>query len=268
MKNRLGVSSGSVTWRNRAAATRPVDARRVVVVGRDRLEPREEDDRVGGEALPDRHRDDRRHRPEGVADPLLGRDAEHVEELVEEAVGRAVDPGPHEAHRDRRGDQRQEVHGPDPRDAPERLVEREREAERQGHPERHRHERVERRVAERHPEAPVAQEPGVVVEADPVRRPQQVPAGEADPERGEDRAGREEREADDHRRDEQPGPALLAATRTAALRRTAAVPREAQPDPARSERRSARNGHRTLVRVPVRPPATACPPRGCRSTAR
>ena len=252
VKNRLGVSSGRVTWRNRRRRPGAVDARRVVVVGRDRLEPREEDDRVGREALPDRHRDDRRHRPEGIADPLLGRDAEHAEELVEEAGRGAVDPGPDEADRDRRGDERQEVHRPDPGDAPQRLVERERETERQRQPERHRHDRVEGRVAERHPEPPVVEQPGVVVEADPVGRAQQVPAREADPERRDDRAGREEREADHHRRDEQPGPAFLVATRTAALRRTAAVPREAQPDPARSERRAARSGHRTLTLVAPR----------------
>ena len=143
---------------------------------------------------------------------------------------------PTPAHRDRRGDQRQEVHRPDPRDAPDRLVEAEREAERQGHPQGHRDERVERGVAQRDPERDRPASRAKLSRPTKLRRRRAGPSSvRLMPNVARIGPGREHREADQHGREEQPAPSARSLPRGPRRRgappRSVAKRRPIQPDP-------------------------------------
>ena len=139
-----------------------------------------------------------------------------AKELVEQAALGRVDPEPHQADGDGRGHQRQEVHGPDPRDAPDGLVQAHRDGQRHGHAQGHRDDRVEDGVAEGHPEPVVVGEVAEVVEPVERRRRQQVPRGEADAQGRQDGTRGQHRETDERGRQEQPRPLALARQRAAA----------------------------------------------------
>ena len=213
MKKMLGVSSGRTTFRKRAQRPAPSTLAASSSSAGDRLEAGQEDDDVRPEALPDGHRDDRRHGQGRVAQPFLRRNPEQADELVEEPRVRAVDPLPDEGDRDRRGDDRQEIGRPDPRDPADGLIEGERQEERDQHPERHRHDRVEGGVAERLEEPVVRGERDEVVQPDELRRAQQVPFRQADRERRQDRPGRQDGQPDQGRGQEEQCPATLPAER-------------------------------------------------------
>ena len=193
-----------------------VHACRVEQLRGDRLEGCQEDDHVHAEPLPDRHGDDGRHRQHWIVDPLLWREADHPEDLIEQAGVRVVDPLPDEGHGDRRRDHRQEVRGPNEGDAADLDIERHGHAEGQRQAERDRHDRVEERVAQCLEETVVGQQREIVVEASQLGRRQQIPVREADCEGRQDGSGRQHRQSDEGRGKEQQCPATLTGKRPAA----------------------------------------------------
>ncbi len=89
-----------------------IDARRFVQLFRNTLEARYENEHVVTKVLPDRHDDDRRHRPPRVAEPV-DRAKTHVpEEVVEEAIPRMIEVAPDDGDGDEGRHERREVDGP------------------------------------------------------------------------------------------------------------------------------------------------------------
>src|SRR5690606_21551082 len=160
-----------------------VDLGRLVVLVRDVEQAGQVDDHVVAGALPDDQQDDGRHRPLLVGEPVDGGAAEQLDDLVEEADARVVQPLPHHRHRHHRGDDRQEEGGAEDAHAAHAGGQRHGEQQRQGHLERHAGGHEVEGVPDGVPEAPVVPQPHVVVEADGLGGgPQQQPVGEADAE--------------------------------------------------------------------------------------
>ena len=167
VKKMLGVSSGRVMWRKRARRPAPSTcaaswyscgmawrpARKMMT-----LTPRPCQTLM-------RMMDGIAHMGSRRSSAGAGCRATPSSSLSRPALGR-IDPEPHQADRDGRGHERQEVHRPDPRDAPDGLVEAQRDGQRHGHAQGHRDDRVEDGVAERHPEAVVVEQVAEVVQAD------------------------------------------------------------------------------------------------------
>ena len=95
------------------------------------------------------------------------------------------------------------------------LVQTEGDGQSDEHADGHGEQRVEGGVLHRPPEARALGERSKVVQAHPSRRGQQVPIGQADPQRGEDGSRREDRQAQDGGSQEEPGPAILPVQRAA-----------------------------------------------------
>jgi hypothetical protein len=141
--------------RNRTRRIRAIEGGRLVLLGRDRLHPRQEVHRVEGRPLPDRHQ---HHRPKG--DRRIGQELDQRllaepgdPEVVDEPCRAAVeDPAPGEGHDHRRRRPRQEEHRP--RQAPERepLVEQERHRQAEDELGENRDGGVDRRHPDRVPE--------------------------------------------------------------------------------------------------------------------
>ena len=78
---------------------RAVDARRLVELLRDVLQPGHEDDHVVAEVLPHRERDDGWHRPSRVAEPIDRRQSDAGQNAVQHPEARVVEKPKN--HRDR-----------------------------------------------------------------------------------------------------------------------------------------------------------------------
>ena len=138
--------------------------------GRDALQRGQVDDHVEPEPPPHGHRHDAVHRLVGILEELLLRQADLVQQVVDQPEGRVEQPQEDDPGGHRRGDQRDE-HGepvePDPADL---AVQRDRHAQRADHRDRHEHDRVDERVADRRAELRVLGQRPVVGQADVVAR--------------------------------------------------------------------------------------------------
>ena len=138
----------------------PVDAGRLVILLRDRLERGQEDHGVEADPDPDAHDGDGRAHLEQALQPLLGRNADERQGVVQEAIDRVVDPLPDEGGRDQRGGEGQEVHGgPDvpPREAGD-PVETERHRQGADHRDGHGHQQELDGVLDGGPEGGVGED--------------------------------------------------------------------------------------------------------------
>src|SRR5574341_207635 len=91
--------------------TGPVDGRGLVELWRDGLEPRQVDDHVIPQVLPDTEDDDRSEGHVAGHQPGLLREADELEQHVEDAELRVVHPPPDHGRGDGAGDHGREVHG-------------------------------------------------------------------------------------------------------------------------------------------------------------
>ena len=88
-----------------------VDVRCLVQLLGNALEAGDEDEHVVTEVLPDRHEDDRRHRPVGIAKPIDRSDADVAEQVIEEPVAWVVEIAPDDGDGDERRDKGREIDG-------------------------------------------------------------------------------------------------------------------------------------------------------------
>ena len=134
------------------------------------LQRRQQDDHVVAEVLPHGEDHDRRHRPARIAHPVDRVDPDRGERVVQEAVARVEDVAPHDRDRDQRRDHRREVHRAEhAAELRDLRIHEQRCAERRADRQRHAERDEVQRVAERFPEQRLAQQPRVVLEADPAQ---------------------------------------------------------------------------------------------------
>src|SRR6476646_10536392 len=75
---------------------------------RDALQPRKEDDHVVAEVLPHREKDDRRHGPTGIAQPVDRPQSQSFQTVVEKTAARVQQVTPYDSDGDEGGDDRRE----------------------------------------------------------------------------------------------------------------------------------------------------------------
>ena len=128
----------------------------------------EDEDRAEGRHLPDVGDDHHPHRRRVLGQPwdVFVQGADLGEQRVERAVGRVVDPAPHQGVDDRRQRPGQDHQRPEQPAEPHRLVHQHRQADAEAELERGRHDREEERLVDRVPEARAGQLRDVVAQAD------------------------------------------------------------------------------------------------------
>ena len=175
-------------------------------VGRQRLDPREQDEEDERRPVPDVDDDDRPERVVDRAEPAHRAEPRGHERLIEDAELEIVHELPHAADGDRRHEDRQDHERPDDALGPRQPADQERDREAQHHLRRDRGDHEDQGVAERGPEHPVREQ-----ELEIARRrqsPDLRPLGERDgrdahPQKVE-RGVHGERDEDEERREQRP----------------------------------------------------------------
>ena len=204
-----GRSSGRVMRQKARAGRHAVDAGGLVEMLRDALQPRQQDDHVEAQHLPEVGGDDAGQRPVEALQELdrLVDDAARAQHVVEEAAALVIEPAPDDADRHRHQRIGQKDDGAIDGGAPEVAVDQ--QGDRKGQRDGDRRAADEdQRVGERIPEhVVVEQHLLVVIDADPGRRlerrprlerQQHVPAERQEAVEKEDRQ-RRRKEAGDER---------------------------------------------------------------------
>ncbi|MBP2349419.1 hypothetical protein JOF29_000502 [Kribbella aluminosa] len=139
-------------------------------------------------------------------------DSEQVQQLVQQARGAEHLP-PEDRDRDARAEQRRQVEdGSIKRHSPNTPVQDHGEQQRDRQLQRHRDEHVGERHLQRVVQPLVGQHPGEVLQADPLRRLDQVVVREGQVQRGQHRPDRDQEQAQQPRREEEvPGQVVLLA---------------------------------------------------------